>query len=170
MKATSAKPKLHIRQMEFEDLEKVFRLGERLFTAEKWPSLYRTWDEYEPISLFMTDGDFCWVAETDGKLVGFILGTIINKRRSSWRYGHVIWQGVEEGYKRQKIGSRLLNHLTKILIEHDVRMLLIDTDPNNETAVKFFKKHGFENEVEHVYMTKNLTDHPHYIKRSLTDQ
>ena len=43
---------LIVREMELEDLPKVFALGERLFTAEKWPNLYRTWDEYEVIELF----------------------------------------------------------------------------------------------------------------------
>ena len=52
----------HIREMKLEDIPAVYALGEAVFTADKWPSLYRTWDEYEPITLFSTDGDFCFVA------------------------------------------------------------------------------------------------------------
>ena len=54
-----------IREMELEDLPAVYALGESVFTADKWPSLYRTWDEYEPVGLFNSDGDFCFVADAD---------------------------------------------------------------------------------------------------------
>ena len=37
-------PATNIREMELDDLPAVFKLGERLFTAEKQPNLYRTWD------------------------------------------------------------------------------------------------------------------------------
>jgi len=46
---------LTIRQMEIDDIAKVFHMGEKLFTAQKVPNLYRTWDEYEVVSLFQTD-------------------------------------------------------------------------------------------------------------------
>ena len=41
-----------VREMVLEDLAAVYALGEAVFTADKWPSLYRTWDEYEPVSLY----------------------------------------------------------------------------------------------------------------------
>ena len=53
----------HIREMKLEDIPAVYALGEAVFTADKWPSLYRTWDEYEPVGLFYSDGEFCFVAD-----------------------------------------------------------------------------------------------------------
>ena len=38
---------LEIREMDIDDLATVFHLGEQLFTAEKWPNLYRSWDVYD---------------------------------------------------------------------------------------------------------------------------
>ncbi|MFH1059406.1 MAG: hypothetical protein V1797_12115 [Pseudomonadota bacterium] len=54
---------LSIRQMEIDDIAEVFHLGEELFTASEWPTLYRTWDEYEVITLFQSDPELCLVAE-----------------------------------------------------------------------------------------------------------
>jgi ribosomal protein S18 acetylase RimI-like enzyme len=36
-------------------------------------------------------------------------------------------------------------------------MIIIDTDADNEAAIRFFQKQGFGNTQEHVYMTLNLT-------------
>ena len=90
--AKSSTPKAsgsyEIREMELEDLYRVYALGEQLYTAEDWPNLYRTWDETDIINNYTTDGEFCWVAETDTEeIVGFALGAMLEKRRNSWVYG-----------------------------------------------------------------------------------
>jgi ribosomal protein S18 acetylase RimI-like enzyme len=36
-------------------------------------------------------------------------------------------------------------------------MIIIDTAADNEGAIRFFKKQGFDNIQEHVYMTLNLS-------------
>ena len=41
------------------------------------------------VELFGSDSEFCQVAEYEGKVVGFVMGTTISKRRSSWRYGYL---------------------------------------------------------------------------------
>lgn len=156
---------LEIREMELEDLPRVYRLGERLFTAERWPNLYRTWDEYELVAFFAEDVDTCFVAESEGRLVGFVLGTILEKRRSAWSYGWVMWLGVDPDYSRHGIGQRLVEKLTEQFIEEGVRILLVDTDAKNEKAVQFFQRQGFGNVMQHVYMTKNLTRDPEYAKQ-----
>ncbi|MBU0727207.1 GNAT family N-acetyltransferase [Patescibacteria group bacterium] len=156
---------VEVREMELDDIPSVFSLGESLFTAEKWPTLYRTWDQYELVGFFESDGEFCFVAEFEDKIVGFILGTLIEKRRSAWIYGYVAWLGVSEKHKKMGIGSKLLKKLTEVFIENGARMMLVDTDPENENAIKFFKKNDFEHEVPHVYLSKNLSEHPKYIKK-----
>ena len=65
---------LEIREMDIDDVAIVFHLGERLFTAGKSPNLYRSWDVYDLLSLFASDGDFCLVAELEDQIVGFALG------------------------------------------------------------------------------------------------
>ncbi len=154
-----------IREMEIEDLSLVFSLGERLFTAEKWPNLYRTWDEYELVDFFLSDGEFCLVAEIHDLIVGFSLGTLLEKRRSAWAYGYLVWIGVSSDLKRAGLGTRLVNRMTELFIEAGARMLLVDTEVENQGAIRFFKKQGFGHEIAHLYLSRNLSTHPEYIKK-----
>lgn len=154
-----------IREMELRDLPQVFALGEQLFKAEKWPTLYRAWDEYEIVDLFGSDGQFCLVAENGRGVVAFALGALMEKSRSAWRYGWVLWMGISTDYQGRGIGRRLLNNLTELFIEHDARMMLVDTDAHNTEALEFFRNQGFGNEIQHTYLSKNFDEHPSYRER-----
>jgi acetyl esterase len=163
---TKASGGYEIREMELEDLYRVYALGELLYTAEDWPNLYRTWDETDLINNYTSDGEFCWVAETDtGEIVGFALGAMLEKRRNAWVYGWVDWLGVHSAWQGKGVGKRLLDKLTDLFIEEGARMILIDTEADNEKALRFFKKEGFGNPNEHVYLSRNLTHDPEYLKR-----
>jgi ribosomal protein S18 acetylase RimI-like enzyme len=156
---------LHIREMEIDDLPLVFHMGETIFTAERVPSLYRTWDEYEVASLFLSDPEYCMVAEVDDRIVGFVLGTTVTKARSPWKYGYLVWLGVLPEWQRDGIGSRLFDKVAEPMIEDGVRIFLVDTQADNEPALKFFKKRGFGNPEEHIYLTLNLKTYRQMKKR-----
>jgi ribosomal protein S18 acetylase RimI-like enzyme len=148
---------LRIRPLDVDDLAPVFHLGEKLFTATTVPNLYRTWDEFEVVGLFQSDPEYCFVAEIDERLAGFVLGTVISKTRSAWKYGHLIWMGVDPAFARQGIADRLARHFLEIMLESGVRMLIVDTEADNLPAVEFFRKMGFGNPQEHIYLTLNLS-------------
>lgn len=143
--------------MKLEDLAGVFHLGERLFTAEQVPNLHRTWDEYEVTTFFQREPDLCLVAEQDDRLLGFVMGTTIDKRRSAWKYGHLVWLGVEPDQSRRGLGARLFHHLRHRMEEDGVRMIIVDTEADNEGALAFFNDLGFNHPREHVYLSLNLT-------------
>jgi len=156
---------IELRQMQFKDLPPVFRLGQRLFTAEKLPTLYRCWDEHEILELFQSSEETCLVAEDDGKVVGFALGCMMDKPRSAWRYGWLEWLGVAPRYKRHGIARRLLNQLTQLFIDREARIMLVDTDEENTDALAFLRRTGFGQETRHVYLSRNLDEHPKRIER-----
>jgi len=145
-----------IRQMEIDDLANVFHLGEELFKAEEAPNLYRTWDDYEVVELFHDDSDYCFVAEVDDEMIGFLLGTTITKSRSAWKYGHLVWLGVVPAFQRLGIAEKLFNRFRDRTVKSGVRMLLVDTDADNVAALKFFRKMGFVNPQQHIYLNLNL--------------
>jgi ribosomal protein S18 acetylase RimI-like enzyme len=153
-----------IREMELEDLARVYALGEQLFTADRWPNLYRTWDEYELVGIFSSDGDTCLVAEHEERVVGFALGSMIDKRNSAWIYGYLLWLGVDPSLKGRGIGKRLVDKLTHLFIGFGARMMLVDTDGDNKKAISFFEHQGFGNPQHHVYLSRNLTSHPAYLE------
>ena len=152
---------LKIREMEIDDLADVFHLGEEIFSAEKTPNTYRTWDEYEVIELYYADSEFCIVAELDETIVGFALATTITKARSAWKYGHLIWLGVDPKHQRSGIAEKLFKRFREIMLANKVRMLVVDTDAENLPALRFFRKFGFGNPTQHIYMTMNLAMHRH---------
>jgi ribosomal protein S18 acetylase RimI-like enzyme len=154
-----------LRQMELKDLPAVFRLGQKLFTAEDLPTLYRSWDEHEILELFRSDEETCLVAEVDDKIIGFALGCMMEKPRSAWRYGWLEWLGVTPRYKRCGIARRLLNQLTQLFIEREARIMLVDTDEENVDALAFLRQTGFGQETRHVYLSRNLDDHPKRFER-----
>ena len=164
-RATPETEPVEIRPMDLGDMEAVFELGLKLFTAEKFPTLYRSWDEHELMQIFNTDEDTCLVAKTADLVVGFALGRVMEKPRSAWRYGWLEWLGVEPRYKRAGLATRLLSQLTNLFIERDARIMLVDTDEENHSALAFFRRQGFGQDIRHVYLSLNLENHPKYIER-----
>lgn len=154
------KPNVVIRQMEIDDLATVFHLGEKLFTAREVPNLYRTWDDYEVIALFQSDAEFCLVAEDDEeRIVGFALGTTVTKSHSAWKYGYLVWLGIDPDFHGQGIASKLFYRFRDLMLADGVRMLLVDTEADNLSALHFFRKMGFGSPQEHIYLALNLDPH-----------
>lgn len=145
-----------IRQMEIDDFATVFHLGEKLFRAQRVPNLYRTWDEFEVISLYQGDPEFCLVAEMDDQIIGFALGTTISKSHSAWKYGHLVWLAVEPNFQRQNIATKLFNRFRDLMLESGVRMLLVDAEADDLPALRFFLKMGFANPEQHIYLSLNM--------------
>ena len=162
------KPEVTIRQMEIDDIGSVYHLGEKLFTSEEFPILYRTWDPYEVTDYFTSDPDYCLVAEVQGRVAGFVLANTIEKEGTAWkRYGYVSWIGVEDAFQRNNLGRRLYKKLEERLHDDGVRMVIADTEADNEGAIAFFKMLGFSLRGEHVWLTKTLK---RPIKRVLPSQ
>lgn len=147
-----------VRQMEIDDIAPVFHLGEKLFTARKAPNLFRTWDEYEVINFFQNDSEYCLVAETENEelAVGFALGTTVTKSHSAWKYGYLVWLGVDPEFQTSGVASKLFHRFRDLMLEDGVRMLLVDSEADNLAALHFFRKMGFGNPQEHIYLALNL--------------
>lgn len=150
-----------IRLMEIDDLSAVYHLGEKLFTSEELPILYRTWDAHEVTDYFGTDPEYCLVAEADSDIAGFILGNTIVKEGTAWkRYGYVAWIGVEEAYQRMGLGERLYHKIEDMFHQEGVRMVICDTEAGNRGAIGFFETMGFTNSTKHVWLAKTLRRGP----------
>lgn len=147
---------IDIRPASIDDLAAIFHLGEKLFRAEDVSNLYRTWDEYEVTGMFNSEPEYMLVAEVADSVIGFALGTVIEKPGTAWNYGHLVWLGIEEAFARRGVASMLFDKFRRLMQKHGVRMLMVDTQADNEDAIRFFMKKGFSNPIDHVYMTLNL--------------
>ena len=146
-----------IEQMGFRDLTKVYDLGNKLFTADKWQNLYRFWDEYEILERFIADDKYSLVAKSEKKIIGFAIGTVIEKEQNSWTYGYIVWMGVDPKHAGKGVGKKLLQRMTKLFRAQGVKIMMVDTASDNEAALKFFKKHHFEPTEGHVFLSKNIS-------------
>lgn len=155
---SSGGPSASIRQMTIDDIPTIYHLGEKLFTARIAPNAHRTWDEYEVVSFYQTDCEFCFVAEDEHEsLIGFALGTVIEKHHS-WTYGYLIWLGVHPDHQKTGIAQRLFRQLKSAMIDAGARIVMVDTDADNTASLSFFRKMGFNNSRQHVYLTMNVDD------------
>lgn len=154
---TKPKTEADIREMEIDDLSSVYHLGEMLFTSDEFPILYRTWDPFEVTDSFTSDPSYCFVAEAEGQIVGFILATTVEKEGTAWKkYGYLSWIGVDEDYQRTNLGQRLYRKLEERLKKDGVRMVIADTDVDNEGAIAFFKAMKFSLTSKHQWLAKTL--------------
>ncbi|MBI2918947.1 MAG: GNAT family N-acetyltransferase [Chloroflexi bacterium] len=151
-----ARDEVDLRDMTIDDLSAVYHLGEELFLNHQQPILYRIWDAYEVTGYFNSDPEFCLVAEDNGQVGGFALGTIFEKQGSAWKYGYVAWLGVRAEYRRRGLGARLYKELEKRMQKQGVRMVIMDTEEHRQDAVAFFHRMGFKERESHLWMAKTL--------------
>eukprot|EP00123_Amoebidium_parasiticum_P016290 comp23374_c0_seq1/m.38674 comp23374_c0_seq1/g.38674 ORF comp23374_c0_seq1/g.38674 comp23374_c0_seq1/m.38674 type:complete len:510 (-) comp23374_c0_seq1:434-1963(-) len=145
-----------IREMEIDDLHRVYELGESVYDANLFPSLYRIWSEHEVVEWFVGDKENCLVAEMDKKVVGFCLGNVIEKKRSAWRYGYLVWMGIDASTQGTGIGKKLFTAFHDLMVERGVRIIVCDTQADNVPARRFFEKQGFGNIELHLYYQMRL--------------
>ena len=161
MSSDNDKPEIEIREMEIDDLAAVYHLGEKLFTSQRLPILYRTWDAHEVTEFFTADAEYCLTALIDDNLAGFILANTIIKEGTAWkRYGYLAWIGIDERFQGTGLGERLYRKLEDKFRADGVRMVICDTEAANDRAIRFFEKLGFGDEVEHIWLTKTLRRKP----------
>jgi ribosomal protein S18 acetylase RimI-like enzyme len=152
------KIEVSIRALEIDDVSAVYHLGEKLFTSDEFPILYRTWDPYEVTEYFTTESEYCLVAETeDDQIVGFVLANMVEKEGTAWKkYGYLTWIGVDEGFQRTNLGQRLYNKIEDIFQKKGARMIMADTDAENLGALAFLNAMGLSARAQHVWLALTL--------------
>tara|TARA_Y100001934_G_scaffold138629_1_gene167245 strand:- start:2292 stop:2717 length:426 start_codon:yes stop_codon:yes gene_type:complete len=141
--------------MELRDIPKVVALGEKLFTAESLPLLYRTWDEAEVLNLYTSDAEFCLVAINGRSLAGFALGTFMEKPDGGG-YGWLNWIGVAASCRHKGVARKLTNTLAKRFKNAGASYLLVDTDETNKAASALFARSAFSAQTKHIYFARKL--------------
>ncbi len=71
------------------------------------------------------------------------------------RHAFIVDMIVEEGYRKQGIGTKLIRVVTEELNKSSVWLVSLATDPKNPALVEFYKKCGFEPLEGSVYMRSN---------------
>jgi ribosomal protein S18 acetylase RimI-like enzyme len=53
--------------------------------------------------------------------------------------------------------------MTDLFIKLGARMIMVDTDAENEPALAFFRSQGFGQETPHLFLSRNLSHDPDYL-------
>lgn len=165
---------IRFRPMTLRDAAEVYHLGERVFHSESFPQLYRTWDAFEVTEMLATADDLCIVAEeleagaagagaeaeekdkdkekekAPGTIVGFVFGSITEKRKREQSCGMLGWVGVAPSHQRRNIGTVMVHKLFQIFLEEGIQLVIADTPMENVPAIRFLQRMGFGQPVSHV--------------------
>lgn len=86
------------------------------------------------------------VAETDGKVVGYVIGVI------RWgATGHVLAIGIDPLFRRQRVGTTLMKHVMDRLMAKGARLIRLESRKSNIEAQQFYYKLDFKRMEEIPY-------------------
>ena len=120
-----------IRKFEPTDMFSVIKLASDTLPERYNPSLFTYF--YETYSRGFI------VAESAHKIIGFIIGVKINQNLAK-----ILMISVSEQHRKKNIGISLLNKLLLELKKEKISTIQLEVRTDNQKAIKFYKKNGFE--------------------------
>lgn len=132
--------------MTIEDHKEALHLWE----ATEWISLSET-DAREPMKVFLSRNPGLSLVARDGeKLIGTILCSHDGRR------GFLIHLAVDEGYRRQGIGTALVERCLTALAEEGIVKCNVFFLEENEVGIDFWARNGFEMLPHFGWMQKGI--------------
>jgi [ribosomal protein S18]-alanine N-acetyltransferase len=87
------------------------------------------------------EGAHCIIADVGGEVAGFIL------TEQSGDAAHIITLDVLDPYRRQSVGSRLLEAAEQEAVSRGARRMVLETATTNYPAIALWTKHGYRRTV-----------------------
>ena len=103
------------------------------WTIEQRRAWFKGHDELTPVL----------VAEQDGEVAGFAYVTLVSAK-AGWRFTREDTIYIDERFRGQRIGDRLLATLLDVAREMGVRLVIASITSTNETSIRLHAKYGFE--------------------------
>ncbi|MDD5731387.1 MAG: GNAT family N-acetyltransferase [Patescibacteria group bacterium] len=89
-----------------------------------------------------------YLAKSDDKVIGYIAGYIVPDKENfeiyPWKRGYVDELYLEEKYRNQRIGKKLLEKIEKYFKVKKCDNIGLNALAANKKAIKFYDKQGFE--------------------------
>ncbi len=117
----------------------------RKFTPADLSSVYKVEvesfeDPYHPVflmNLYELHGDMFFVVEWVGKIVGYIIAREVGDS------GHIIAIAVAKDFRKEGIGSMLMETVEKTLLRKGVREIWLEVRVSNKEAIEFYTRLGY---------------------------
>jgi len=128
-----------IREFRITDLRRVYEIEEMSFSQPYDINILKQLHDF---------GAGFLVAQEKNYVVGYILFWIIEEDK-----GHIISLAVDQNYKRQKIGSKLMSTAMATFNNFNIYKISLEVKAQNNEAVEFYKSLGFKviGEVQNYY-------------------
>ncbi|MBO3762920.1 MAG: ribosomal protein S18-alanine N-acetyltransferase [Candidatus Brockarchaeota archaeon] len=129
-----------IRRAKLEDMEKVMEINKK-----ELPENYSSDFFYEMLNTY---GDFFFVAELKGDIVGYVMSRIETSFSFSssppfFLRGHVVSLAVSSGFRRMGIGFSLMRTSHEEMKKHGVKEVYLEVRVDNDPAISLYKKLGY---------------------------
>lgn len=122
---------LVIRNVKPTDIFAVIKLSHETLTERYSPNLFNYFYE--------TFQQGFLVAEKDGKIIGFIIGI-----KTASDHVRILMLGVSTNHRKKKVGTNLIKRFFEIMYENKVGKIDLEVRTNNDIAIQFYKKMGFD--------------------------
>jgi [ribosomal protein S18]-alanine N-acetyltransferase len=123
--------KFIIRKMTLEDVPGVIDLDQKSFSLP-WP------ERSFRFELTANPASRCWVADFDGRIVGMIVVWLIIDE------AHVATLATHPDFRRRGIGTKLLSHALRHMIDEGARSSFLEVRESNSSAQEMYRKFGYE--------------------------
>lgn len=143
--------KIFIRKAIINDLNPVLELNNSLFeleynnyddTLKKGWSFESDGKEYFE---YMIKNEVVFVAEIDGKIVGYLAGSICKQMSYiTESFAELDNMCINDKYRGIGIGTLLINEFKKYCLEYNIQNIKVTASAKNIRAIKFYEKNGFE--------------------------
>ena len=138
---------MNIRIMNISDYEAVFNL----WSSCSGMGLNNLDDSRDGIERFLQrNPDCCFVAEANKKITGVVMAGHDGRR------GHIYHMAVAPDYRRQKVGSMLLNSALSALYKQGIHKVALVVFESNTDGNAFWENHGFRSREDLIYKNRNI--------------
>ena len=142
-----------IRSVKPDDIFSVIKIAYETLPERYNPTVFNHFYESFPSGFL--------VAEHHHKLIGFIVGI-----QTQPGIVKILMLAVRKKYRRQKLGSSLLEHFLKAMLQQNISRIDLEVRTNNTPAITFYQQHGFTI-VDTLYKFYQNGEDAHIMRKML---
>ena len=108
------------------------------------------------LEYFNDDRKFCLVSRIDDQITGYIYGEILdNKSIFRNQIGYIVDLMIDNKFRRKGLGVNLLNSAKSWFSKNKIKKISIQVRSENNVAIQFWEKLGFEERIKKMYLDLN---------------
>jgi ribosomal-protein-alanine N-acetyltransferase len=148
--------KMSIQSPILRDIDELYSIENECFGDEAF-------SKQQIISLTVSYNSLGLVGKQEGKILGFIFGSIYYERKEL--VGHVLTIDVRQDYRRKGIATTLIRELEKLFREQGASASRLEVRKDNTPGILFYQKleyektgelEGYYGNVDGIYFRKRL--------------